>query len=183
MAGVPSLLQQSLHPLVSQLPGHAAAHPELRRSVGSRRPSHAPQAGRPCAPRAPAAGAPLSHSRSAGVGGAAWTPYSHRLPRPPTQLPALRQCGEPLGGGAGDGSGRGSSQGRPRDSGPDPPRPQSLGQGPPHTGPQPLWTPRAGPALLRTDGPHPPFLLSNKKHSFVPKVGPEVSQSPVSCQA
>lgn len=97
--------------------------------------------------------------------------------------PPQGSVGSPWAAGWGTCSGRGSSQGRPRDPGLEPPSPPKLGTRAPRTGPQQLWTPRAGPALLRTDGPHPHFLLSNKKHSFVPKVGPEVSQSPVSCQA
>lgn len=102
----------------------------------------------------------------------------HQLSRLPSA-----SVGSPWAAGWGACSGRGSSQGQPRDPGLEPPSPPKLGTRAPRTGPQLLWTPRAGPALLRTDGPHPHFLLSNKKHSFVPKVGPEVSQSPVSCQA
>ena len=85
---------QSASAILSHPPGHAAVHPELRQSASTCRSSHAPQAGRPCAPRAPVAGAPcpahISTSSDAGAWGvgldpifsqAAWTTESVTCPQ------------------------------------------------------------------------------------------------------
>lgn len=131
-AGVPSLRQpESASAIFSHPPGHAAVHPELRRSASTCRSSHAPQAGQPRAPRAPVAGGPrpahVSTSSDAGAWGVGPDPIFSQAVRTTESV----TCPQPMWGA----TGRGSFPWGPHDPGPE------LQKAPPGVGPPPTREP------------------------------------------